>query len=206
MGKRNKKMSRRRAAVMAAVLAAPAIGCTAGFNTLEESVNCADGSARTRAINNIAQEVGGAEISYHGLNQLNDLDGATYSGVQRFMVRGKDGKVRVLVRVCTAGDGSARTMAGARLPNVLGDYGFTDISADQDGANLTVYFGKVIGKRQSLELLHSHNFSFSGAPSAYDEVQYNLKVGRHWDVVARAEVPAFDAKKARWYAGIRCRK
>ena len=199
MSKRNKRkaMGRGKAAVMAAVLAAPGLACTAGFNSLEQSVDCEAGAVRTRALNNVAQRVGGAELSYHGANQLNDYDGATYNGVHRFMSRRNGGKVKGLVRVCTAAGTDPRTMAGVRLPNVRGEGGFTDISTDENGANITIFTVDVLGPGRTLDFLHSQNFAYGGKPAGYTEIQYNHGFRPHWQAVVRAEVPNYDVKKGR---------
>ncbi len=206
MGRKNRnKMSRRKAAAMAAVLAAPGLACTAGWNSLEASLSH-EGAVRNRAINNIAAEVGNAEVSYHGLNEVTDADGSTYSGVNRVFLRGKDGKVKAMVRMLTNKDGVSRTMAGARLPKLFGDFGFVDATTDGDGANLTVFSGVNLGERSTLEFLHSQNWAYDGKPSAHNELQYNRRCGKHWEALVRAEVPNYDVKKARAMIGFRWRK
>lgn len=196
-------MNQGKTLALAALLAAPGLACTAGFNSLEQSADCADGTIRTRALNNLAQEVGGAELSYHGANELNDYDGATYSGVQRLMVRKKGSKVKGLLRVCTAGDGSARAMPGVRLPNIMGDFGFTDISSDENGANVTIFTGKALGDKNTVEFLHSQNWAYRGKPGAYSEIQFNRNLGKHCEGLIRAATPNYTFHKTGYTVGFR---
>ena len=205
MSKRNKR-SKVKTLAMAAVLAAPSLGCTAGWNSLEQSVNCDNGAGRTRAINNVAQEVGEAEVSYHGLNQVTDADGSTYSGVNRVFLRGKNWKVKAMARMLTNQDGVARTMLGARFPKLFGDFGFVDATSDKDGANLTVFSGINLGEKSTLEFLHSQNWAYDGKPSAHNELQYNYGFRPHWEALVRAEVPNYKPKEARFMAGVRWKK
>ena len=205
MSRRNKR-SKAKTLAMAAVLAAATAGCTTGWNSLEQSVNCETGAGRTRALNNVAQEVGGAELSYHGANQLNDYDGATYNGVNRVFLRKKDGKVKAMVRMLTNKDGVARTMGGVRLPQLCGDAGFIDISSDKDGANLTIFTVKKVGPNRTIDFLHSQNWAYDGKPSAHNELQYNHGFHPNWQALVRAEVPNYDVKKARLMLGARWRK
>ena len=124
----------------------------------------------SRALNNIAQEVGGYEVGYHGANQLNGTDAGTYSGAHRFWARRKGGKVRLLVRTITAGDGSERTMGGVRLPQLWGDAGYTDVSTDGKGGNITIFTVTKVGDNKAVEFLHSQNRAYDGKPSAYGEL------------------------------------
>jgi hypothetical protein len=205
MSKRNKR-SKGKTLAIAAVLAAPALGCTAGWNSLEQALNCNDGTGRTRVINNVAAEVGNAEVSYHGLNEITDADGNTYFGNNRIFLRGKNGKVKVMVRTLANKDGVARTMVGVRTQKLWGTYGFADITSDLDGANLTIFTGKALGKNKTLEFLHSQNWAYAGKPSAHNELQYNHGFHPHWEAIVRAEVPNYDVSKARAMIGVRCKK
>jgi hypothetical protein len=195
---------------LAAVLAASTAGCKAGWNSFEASAAYDSAShewaARNRSINNVSAEVGNAEVSYHGLNEVTDGDGSTYFGNNRILLRRKGGKVKAMVRTIAGEDGISRTMAGARLPKLFGDFGFVDATADGDGANLTIFSGMNLGERSTLEFLHSQNWAFDGKPTAYNELQYNRRIGRHWEAVVRAEVPNYDHKKASVMFGFRWRK
>ena len=207
MSKRNKrKNSKAKALAMAAVLAAPSLGCTAGWNSLEQSVNCNDGIARNRLLTNLAAEAGNVEASYHGANQLNDYDGATYNGVNRVFLRKKDGKVKAMVRMLTNKDGVARTMGGVRLPQLCGDAGFIDLSSDKDGANLTIFTVKKVGPNRTVDFLHSQNWAYDGKPSGHSELQYNHGFHPNWQAIVRAEIPNYDHKKTRLMLGARWKK
>ncbi len=175
-----------------------------GFNALETAITN-DENVRTRALTNVDALLGDSfEIGYHGLNEVENLEGDSYFGIHDFTIGMKDWPVDGVLNVKTDSFGIFDRKVGLRnesLMEMLGGYGYLEALADQDSANLTVFYGKPFENGLSLELYHSMDFTQDGNFN-YSEVQLNKDLTKNWSLFGRIELPDFDFDGARYLVGI----
>jgi len=179
-------------------------GCTynAGYNALENALTN-DSALRTRALDNIESTAGNVTTGHSGLNEL--TDGKNWYGENTLTFAKKDSKQSIAV-TAKGVQGEVETMIGVRdtaLIEMLGGYGFLSAQANEEASNLTVFYGKPLGK-WSIELYHSTRFGKE--QTHWTEVQANMDLGKHFAAFGRIEMPDFKSRYATYMLGITARR
>ncbi len=180
-----------------------------GYNALETAVvaeRSPEGNrpVRNRLLSNVSLGLGDLEISYQGLNEVNDWNSDTYFGRNRFIVGNKDSPLKFLVDTRAVKDDVFDKKIGVRhtkLMSQLGGYGFVDLSTDKDSLNLALFYGKPLCGGLSLEVLQDTTFRRDQEPSYYTELQLNQSLTDKLSLFVRAEIPNFDEDLATYLLG-----
>ena len=176
-----------------------------GYNALEIAATD-EGDVRTRLLTNIDFLVGPVEIGYHPLNEMDNLDTDTYFGNHRFTLGHKDIGTKLEVRVKANSHGATDEKIGVRdysLVEATGGYGYLESTANKDGANITLFYGRNLGKGFSAEFLQVVDVPFDNGKKTnyYNELQLNMSLGKHFALFGRIEMPGFDVDKNRYLVG-----
>lgn len=180
-----------------------------GYNALETAVITeytpdVNRPVRNRLITNISLDAGNLEISYHGLNEMNNYNSDTYFGRNRLMIGKKDSLLRLLIDTKANENEIFDTKVGARytgLMKKIGYYGEIDLSANEDALNLRIFYGKMLGKGFSMELLQDTTFLYDSKPNHYTELQLNKSLSDRLSLFGRAEFWDFDKDKTNYLIG-----
>ncbi|HLD00809.1 MAG TPA: hypothetical protein VJC39_03630 [Candidatus Nanoarchaeia archaeon] len=135
---------------------------------------------------------------------MNDWDSDTYFGRNRFMIGKKDFPLKLLVDTKANSEEIFDTKFGVRytdLARKLGGYGYTDLSANQDALNLTMFYGRPLRKGFSVEVLQDCTFTNGEKPSYFTELQLNKRITDNLSLFGRAEIQNFDKDLATYLVG-----
>ncbi len=174
-----------------------------GYNALETATT-SEGSIRNRALVNKDLRAGNINVGYHALAELDDLDPNTHFGRHGLTAGIDDCNVQGIAVLKTGGKGVTDAKYGIRLRNLgkLGGYGFVDMAADHNSSNLSLFYGRQLGKRTSVEIYEAAEFPFDSNPTSYTEFQVNRSLGNRLSVFGRTETAKFDDKSTKYLFGL----
>lgn len=181
-----------------------------GYNALETAVVTertpeGDRPVRNRLLSDVSLDIGDFTLGYQGLNEFNNWDSDTYFGRNRFMLGKNDLPLKLLVDTKANSEEIFDTKFGVRYTDLvkkLGGYGYTDVSANQDALNLTMFYGRPLGKGFSAEILQDCTFSNGEKPAYFTELQLNKNITENLSLFGRAEIPNFDKDLATYLVGV----
>ena len=197
------------AALVATLYTAPAIAkekpkLNLGFNALETALTQI-GDVRSRLYTNLSLTIGDAYLGFHGMNETNNLFKGYYFGRQTLIAGKKDSGTKGIVVIKIDKQGIFDKKIGIRntsLVEKLGGYGFIDLTADKDSANITAFYGKPIAKGTTFEILQAAELPFKGKPGYYTEALINKDVYKKLYAFCRAEMIDFDPEKVTIMGGL----
>ena len=178
-----------------------------GYNALETAVQASEGQdsqLRNRLLTNVEYNLGDAVIGYHGLNEVNNADSNTYFGRNVVTAGKKDVPTRFAAVTKANSNGIFDTKVGirdTRIQDVLGGYGFTDITANGDAVGIDVLFGKPLPHGFSFEVYQSTTLPFEGEKNHYTELQLNKNLNDRFSIFGRSEIPNFNKNNANYLVG-----
>jgi len=180
-----------------------------GYNALETAVVTertpeGDRSVRNRLLSNVALDIGDFSLGYQGLNEMNNWYSDTYFGRNRFMFGKTDLPLKFLVDTKANSEGIFDTKFGVRYTDLvkkLGGYGYTDVSANQDALNLTMFYGRPLGKGFSAEISQDCTLTNEEKPAHFTELQLNKSITENLSLFGRAEIQNFDEDSATYLVG-----
>lgn len=182
-----------------------------GYNAIEAAYTD-NYHSRQRLLTNIDINKWGISTGYHGLNQIDGLEGRDHCA-RHVTSLGKSGaktKLAAVVQVLpdTAGAIIDKKLGirNTGLIEDLGGYGSAELASNTNAANLTFFYGRDLGERFSGELYSSTEFPFKGKLkdeiSNHTELQVNKKIFENISLFVRSEMDNFDIKKSINMAGI----
>lgn len=179
-----------------------------GFNSIEAGVtiNSEQTNGRIRAIDKFKINFPyGTQLSYHGLNEICNVP-ETYFGKQVFGI-GIEGFPFQAVNITKIdANGIMSNMIGIRdngfIPSILGDYGFVDVVANENAANLTGFIAKEFNNG-SLWFTQAVDVKKESQLSSWTEIQLNRELYNKFNNYFRVEMPDFDVKKANILVGLK---
>jgi hypothetical protein len=184
------------------LLAASLYGCAtpkSGYNALEIA-STSEERIRIRSLVNVDLKFGNSNVGMHTLNEVDNADQETYYGRNVITVGRSVQGISVLK---TDDSGITDNKYGIRFSDLspLGGYGFVDLSADKNSANMSVFYGRSCGKFSG-EMYESVEFSFNGEAKPYTEVQLYREIGNGFSIFGRAENSGFNRKETRYLFGL----
>jgi len=185
-----------------------------GYNALETAATN-DGNIRNRLYHDFVLKAGPVKAESWGLNEVDNGDIDTYFGRNVLTLGPRDWNTSLATVLKTDSDGVFDTKVGIRdkvLVDILGGYGYIDLTADDEAANLTLFYGRGLGKGFSAEMFQIMEYPFQGHVSdvkdlkPYTELQLNKSLGKHVSLFGRAEIANFRFDRTtRYMVGITVR-
>lgn len=181
----------------------PKYEITAGYNALETAVTYKDGEVGAR--NRLLVNFGVGNLQLHVLYDLNDLDPDTSFVIARPAYQITD-STELETKIKANADGILDAKFGVRdthLPKMLGGYGFTELVANNEMLDLTVFYGRNLVAGFSLEGSQSVFIPFDDDKDVkfYNELQLNYELNKNVKLFARFEVSDFEFDKADYMVG-----
>ena len=133
-----------------------------GYNALETAVTH-ETDARHRLWTDVEAIIGDLTVKENGMNQITNADPDTHYG-RNVLVAGKEDLGTYLCTVVkTAADKVIDVKAGIRNTSIIemiGGYGYIDITGEKDAVNITLWYLKDFGKgwfRQQVQRLFAES-------------------------------------------------
>ncbi len=174
------------------------------YNVMETAATD-KGDIRTRLFTGFKANLGPVFIGHHGLNQMNNLEGTTYSGRNTFYLGAQGFDLATLAVVLQTGkNGIADTKYGIRnlsLMKLVADYGWLDVVANKDSLQVQSFCGRSLGKGYGIEWVQKETFAKGAPVKFYTELQLFKSVADYLKVFARVEMPNFETSKDTYLIG-----
>ncbi|HLC64995.1 MAG TPA: hypothetical protein VJI46_02605 [Candidatus Nanoarchaeia archaeon] len=174
-----------------------------GYNALEVAVTD-KADVRTRALTNVDATIGDRlTVGYHGLNEMDNADPSLYYGRHVITAAPKDSQTSAAAVVKTDSAGVFDKKVGIRntsLPEMLGSYGFIEVTANGDATNLTAFYGREVGPI-IIEGYQDVDVPFKGKVSSYSELILTKSLDGKLSVFGRAEIPNNNPKETKGMIG-----
>ncbi|MBI4440211.1 hypothetical protein HY638_04535 [Candidatus Woesearchaeota archaeon] len=175
-----------------------------GYNALEVAVTD-KADVRTRALTNVDATIADRlTVGYHGLNEIDNVDPNSYYGRHVITVSPKGPLISAAAVMKTDAKGVFDKKVGIRntsLPELLGGYGFIDVTANGEGANATAFYGRDVGPI-TIEGYQDVDIPYGGKVSSYSELILTKSVDGKLSIFGRAEIPNNQPGKTKGMIGL----
>ena len=177
-----------------------------GYTAIEDWVTTGK-ALRTRTLLNVDFSLHWAEVGYHGLSEFTK-DLTWYFGRHVITAGIKDFELKLAGVVKTDAHGVLSEKYGLRysitgkIGEKLGIYGYLDVVADETSWTATLFLGKSLGKRSSIELFESIDASGKDGVQPYTELQLNTQITKGLHIFVRGEMVGIGYKDAVYLLGI----